>query len=368
MRTKILIFALLTSIVSARSNEPFKYVDSSNPAAAFTLMVRTPGKYCTGTLIAPDIALTAAHCLAPKDLEADQVRISFSAAASRKSNATVPPACHGRGLAVNPLWGDLQFIGTQPAFDLGLVYFSCQLPSNAQPITIDYAQMTSLTSLHGRSGMVTEDFPLSVVGYGNLSIDNPDPHKSIAIETPDPRLKLRQIELRVPRSEAAPTIVTLQGTRGFICHGDTGGAIFSPGSATEPSYLFGINSKTGFGQGCTTTSFAARVDTNYDWLRDAMIALGSHAPIRKRSSSASACAKIKAVAQADASPPFREIVLSNACSEDINCSFLGWSALSSGQMNPFGEKLRLGANEQHTIKIYTHKPEQGYATAICDRT
>lgn len=336
MRTALFVITLLASSVGARSDEPFKYVDGSNPASKFSLMVRTPGRYCTGTLIAPDIALISAHCLALKDLEADQVRISFSAAASPKSYAAVPPACHGRGLAVNPLWGDLQLTGTQSAFDLGLVYFSCKLPPGARPITVDYAQITSLTSLHARSGMVTGDVPLSVVGYGSLAVDNPDPRKSVSVETPDPRLKLRQIELRVPRSEAAPTIVTLQGTRGFICHGDSGGAIFSPGSATEPSYLFGVNSKTGFGQGCTTTSFAARIDTNYDWLRDAMIALGSHAPIRKRSSSASSCAKIKAVAQADASPPFREIVLSNSCSEDISCSFLGWSALSSGQMNPFG--------------------------------
>ena len=215
--------------------------------------------------------------------------------------------------------------------------------------------------------MGMESLPVSVVGYGNLTRDDGASRVRDVVEFTDPRLKLRQVDMRVPNVLDAPALITLQGTRGFICHGDSGGAVFSDDFGIGNSLLFGINSKLGYGQGCTTTSFVARTDSNYDWIRDAMVAFGSRAPVPERASNDDSCAKVKRAAHGDATPPFVEITAANTCGVPIECSVIGWTTLSSGQMSPFKETASIAVGDAHTIKVFTHRPDQGYATAFCEK-
>ena len=317
-------------------------------------MVRLEGKRCTGVLIASDVVLTAAHCIGLGPIVPRDVQISFPTL-----RPGMPWICAARGTAFNPLWGDVHVEGRQPAFDVAIVAFDCPLPKGAEPVSVD--------SDKDRSAMGNEGLPVSVVGYGNLTMDGSAAEDFKAREITDARLKRREVDMRVPSILDAPAMITLQGTSGFTCHGDSGGAVFSDAFGLAHPLLFGINTQTGYGQGCTTTSFIARVDSNYDWIRRAMLSLRSRAPVPERSSDGDACAAVVETAHGELNPPSVEISVTNTCDGAIHCSLLGFTSLSSGKLSPFKDDVFLARGDVHRLEIYTHRPAVHYGTAICDR-
>jgi hypothetical protein len=359
--------SLFASIGAARSDSPFRYIDASAPAAHFSLVVKTPGHLCSGVLIAPDVVVTAAHCLLQLRLAPDEIRLLFADALPRGRRADKGADCRGQKFAVNPLWGTLQMPAALPAFDLAAIKFACQTPPSFQPIDVDFAKIEQLIAQHS-SGGVTDDIPLSVVGYGNITAPDTRPGEKREVEKFDPRLKLRIVAVRAPRDFGALASLTLQGESGFICHGDSGGAVFLTDAATGRNVLFGVSSMAGAVKGCVATSFAARIDANYDWLRGAMIEIGAERPVPARSGGASACATTEIVMHADATPLSKEIVTTNACAENIACATIGWTARSSGRPLGFKQDLRLGAFVRHVTQMSTpNLADGGYATALCDK-
>jgi V8-like Glu-specific endopeptidase len=173
-RALIASASLIASIWGARSDPPFRYLDASAPAAHFSLVVKTPGHLCTGVLVAPDVVVTAAHCLLQLRLAPDEIRLIFADALPRGRGANSGFHCRGEKFAVNPLWGTLQLPAAQPAFDMAAIKFSCKIPPGFQPIDIDFAKIEQLIAQHSSGGAAT-DIALSVVGYGNMTAPDTRP-------------------------------------------------------------------------------------------------------------------------------------------------------------------------------------------------
>jgi hypothetical protein len=358
---------LIASLCEARPDSSFRYIDASAPAAHFSLVVKTPGHLCTGVLVSPDVVVTAAHCLLQLRLAPDDIRLLFVDALPRGRGADNGFNCRGQKFAVNPLWGTLQLPASQPAFDMAAIKFACKTPPGFEPIDIDFAKIEQLIAQHSVGGAAT-DIPLSVVGYGNMAAQGARPGERRVVEKYDPRLKLRDVAVRAPRDFDTLASLTVPGESGFICHGDSGGAVFLTDAATGRNVLFGVSSMAGAAKGCAATSFAARLDANYDWLRSAMIEIGAEQPVPARSRGASACATTEIVTHADATSLSKDIVTTNGCAESIVCATIGWSARSSGRPLGFKQDLRLGPFvRQVTALAAANLAEGGYATALCDK-
>ena len=367
-RALIACAGLLVGLCAARPDPSFRYVDASAPAAHFSLVVKTPGRLCTGVLVAPDVVLTAAHCLLQLRLAPDEIRLFFSDALPRGRGADTGFNCRGQKFAVNPLWGTLQMPAALPAFDMAVIKFACGAPPSFQPIDIDFVKIEQLIAQHSSGGAATGDIPLSVVGYGNLTAESQMPGEKHEVEKFDPRLKLREVAVRAPRAFEASASVTSKGDGGFICHGDSGGAVFWTEAGTGRNVLFGVSSMGGAVKDCVSTSFAARIDANYDWLRGAMIEIGAERPVPARPGGASACATTEIVTHADATPLFKEIVTTNVCGEDIACQALGWTARSPGRPLGFKQNLQLRRFVRNVTQVSApNLAEGGYATALCDK-
>ena len=359
---------LLASLCSARADPPFRYIDASAPAAHFSLVVKTPGHLCTGVLIAPDVVLTAAHCLLQLRLAPDEIRLLFADALPSGRGADTGFNCRGEKFAVNPLWGTLQVPAAQPAFDMAAIKFACKAPPDFQPIDIDFAKIERLIAQHAALGGATEDIPLSVVGYGNIAAHDAGPGEKREIEKFDPKLKQRDVAVRAPREFDTLATLTVPGESGFICHGDSGGAVFLTDAATGRNVLFGVSSMAGAVKGCVATSYAARIDANYDWLRAAMIEIGAEKPVPARPGGASACATTEIVTHADATPLSKEIVTTNSCAEDISCATIGWTARTSGRPLGFKQTFRLQRFVRNVTQMSAPElAEGGFATAFCNK-
>lgn len=200
-----------------------RFVDSSDPATRWR---------CSGTLVAPDVIITAAHCT---EGPVDTVYYSF---ANEVATTSEPPAGAGwtfgasnagtlpGTIHTDPAWdGDLQL---NELDDIGVIEL-------AEPVHgIEPAEIAPLGYLdHVRTGTV-----FTVAGYG-VSFDKPTssgPQKPVADN------------LRVKRWTTAPMSNITRDTiklatnpkdgraGGGTCFGDSGGPIFLGG------YLVGVTS------------------------------------------------------------------------------------------------------------------------------
>ena len=360
--------SLIASLCSARSVAAFRYLEPSATAAHFSLVVRTPGHLCSGVLIAPDVVLTAAHCLLQLRLAPDEIRLLFANALPRGRGADTGFNCRGQKFAVNPLWGTLRTPAALPPFDMAVIKFACDTPPAFQPIVIDVAAIEQLIVQHSSGGGASDDIPLSAVGYGNLTAEVALPGEKREVEKFDPRLKLRSVAVRAPRALEALTPVTLQGEGGFVCHGDSGGAVFWTDATTGRNLLFGVSSMAGAAKQCVATSYASRIDANYDWLRGAMLEIGAQTPLPPRPGGASACATTEIVTHSEGTALSKEIVTTNTCAETIACAVLVWTSRSQGSPLAFRQNLLLQRFVRQSAPISApNLSDGGYAQAICDK-
>ena len=359
--------SLIASLCGARSEAGVRYLDASSPAAHFSLVVKTPGHLCSGVLIAPDVVLTAAHCLLQLRLAPDEIRLLFVNALPRGRGADTGFNCRGQKYAVNPLWGTLQAPAALPSFDMAVIKFACNTPPAFQPIEVDVAAIEQLIAQHSSGAATSDDIPLSAVGFGNLTAEVALPGETREVEKFDPRLKLRAVAARAPRAIEALTPVSVQGEGGFVCHGDSGGAVFWTDAATGRNLLFGVSSMAGAAKQCVATSYASRIDANYDWLRGAMVEIGARTPLPPRPGGASACATTEIVTHSGGTPLSKEMVTTNTCAKTIACAVFGWSARSDGRPLAFRQNLLLQRFVRQSAPISApNLVDGGYAQAICE--
>jgi endonuclease G len=203
------------------------------------------GSSCTGTLIRPDVVLTAAHCVEP-DFLGDEMP-GFTLA---NDTTTTPPPVIVPGLRyvqhpqfdinVEPASGLGQF------YDVGLLFLS-------QPITTT-DPMTVATPAEATAGLVA-GLDLQLVGYGrtsNETFEGGVKHDAVA-----DLVGFNDSELQISPGGGAPQ----------NCHGDSGGpAIVDFGAGPR---VVGIVSRSAAAKpDCDDGGIDTRADFYLQWVND----------------------------------------------------------------------------------------------------
>jgi len=129
--TRLSVFLLCAFAATVAAAEPA-------PLAAVGRLDLDGRGACSGTLVAPDLVLTAAHCLVS---EADRRKLVGDRIAFRPGRSPglpAPESYPGRIAAVHPVWGF--GIGPMPArmgFDFGLLRLAAPVPDTvARPLAL----------------------------------------------------------------------------------------------------------------------------------------------------------------------------------------------------------------------------------------
>jgi secreted trypsin-like serine protease len=174
-----LLLALIVSVSSAHAMVGGAPLAQPDVARHIVLIVGSRGNSCTGVVIAPEVVLTAAHCVPPG---ADYKWVDFDA-----SNT---PTLHGiAAIERHPNFSMKTFLNSRATADVALVKLAKPLPPKFAPTQLAAAPKTPLVGDRllvvgygltvrgdGKSGGKVRTATLAVTGKpGNLQIRLIDP-------------------------------------------------------------------------------------------------------------------------------------------------------------------------------------------------
>ena len=190
---------------------------------------------CTGTLIAPQVFLTAEHC----DLGVSRVEVTFASAFDRASSATYWGAWHG-----DPAYNQSQ----SDPHDIAVVILDKAVRS------VTPAQLPAENSLSSLSG----DQKFTPVGYGAQEVSNGPGGK--AFHYSDIRYVAVGTLNSVPGNDSWLRISQNASTgNGGTCYGDSGGPNFL-GAGSSETRIVAATTITG-DTPCRSTNVDYRLDT-----------------------------------------------------------------------------------------------------------
>ncbi len=218
---------------------------------------------CGGSLVAPDIILSAAHC-----------RQWFSDIDIDRYNFVDPSDQYEDFRAAN--------IVVHPRYDSSSYRYDFMLIQLNAPMTADNSPPVRLNS---DSSMPSEGTDLLVLGWGTT--DNSDPSNLIFPSV------LQQGSLKyITNDECESTVITnkklyegevysemmcARSSQGVdACSGDSGGPLIIEGSAEGDDLLVGLVS---WGRGCAIyPGVYSRISSGYDWIRKQICYMSSNPP------------------------------------------------------------------------------------------
>ncbi|MFO0736653.1 MAG: trypsin-like serine protease [Labilithrix sp.] len=194
---------------------------TSSYAAVGALTTSTGFPFCTGTVIAPRVVVTAAHCLAEPGTSASGIRFALGPDANNPSSVL-----RVKRIAYHPQYDEQQIKN-----DIGVVILSADAPVAPVPAN------TSMTSSWvGKS--------LTFVGYG---VTNGSTQTGAG----------RKRVVSIPISQVGATQFAYQTRGKNTCNGDSGGPAF----ATDASGNLTVVGVTSYGDAsCTSYGVDTRVD------------------------------------------------------------------------------------------------------------
>ncbi|MBK9029829.1 MAG: trypsin-like serine protease [Myxococcales bacterium] len=199
------------------------------------------GAGCTGTLIAPDVVLTAAHCLDPQLTGVPKPAAFTLAHDTLSGTPTQHPVDHTLRhpqFDINAAIGG----GLAQFFDIGLVFLGA-------PVT-DVAPIKMPTPDEATALAVDTD--LTIVGYGQIADTNPV--VGVMYDATTAIRELAAAEMRVSRGGADPQ----------NCHGDSGGPALTTIGGGER--VVGVVSRSYQSNQCDNGGIDTRVDAYLDWI------------------------------------------------------------------------------------------------------
>ncbi|WP_024277869.1 trypsin-like serine protease [Xanthobacter sp. 126] len=216
---------------------------TADVAAQTVLIVSTRGASCTGTVLARDLVLTAAHCVAPK--------ADYAVAIIGDGEPKLVPAAR---IAVHPRFDATQFQTRRPTPDLALVKLAAPLPARFRT-----ARLSTASELPEKGASFV------LAGYGFIA-DRAE--KSAGT--------LRAVEVSSIGTTGG-IIVRLSLPQGLAgaCTGDSGGPAFREGALAG---VIGWVTAPGGADGCGGVTGVILVSPHRDWITATAKALGSPLP------------------------------------------------------------------------------------------
>lgn len=208
------------------------FVESeSDPVAQSTVSVHTRTR-CTGSIIAPDLVITAAHCLEKARTVADiSVQFGLNEGQDGKLRAT--------GFKIHPSYKSGNKPVKNATYDIGVIRLGGKLPEGYRPAKI----FPNASTLRPGQAVI-------IAGYGRTHPDQP-------IQ----RRVLRKVESKL-NSHYNPLEIVVDSNRGASCNGDSGGPSFV--EQGEETFLLGLIK--GGNDDCDTDELHIRVDALRAWI------------------------------------------------------------------------------------------------------
>lgn len=188
------------SVVNGRPPQP------RSPFEKSTVLIRSDSGFCSGTLIARDLVVTAGHCVTQTNtnnaVDVSSFVIDFSTYYNGKDFLPRRTSLRARALRLHPNYDHAQIEKESQPFDLAMIRLAAAAPTTHRPADI----------LPG-SLRLREGDQVVAAGFGNRNFRD---------QSPDYRLLT--FEYRVSDVSDDHSLVTLSATRfGGIGSGDSGG-------------------------------------------------------------------------------------------------------------------------------------------------